>query len=54
MGSQYAVKFHTLALEFTWNNEDVVAGFYEQLSGHIKGEFAGHNLPSILDDLIKN
>lgn len=49
---QYAIRFRTLASELAWNNEALVATFWEGLAGRIKDELAGRDLPTTLDDLI--
>lgn len=49
---QYAIQFRTLASELAWNNEALVAAFWEGLAGRIKDELAGRDLPTVLDDLI--
>ncbi|XP_075200044.1 extracellular calcium-sensing receptor-like [Anomaloglossus baeobatrachus] len=52
MVGQYAIKFRTLSSKLGWNNEALVATFWEGLSGRIKEELAGRDIPSSLEDLI--
>lgn len=49
---QYAIQFRILASGLAWHNETLVATFREGLSGHIKDELAGRDLPISWDDLI--
>lgn len=48
---QYAIQFRTLASELAWNNEVLVATFWEGLAGRIKDELAGRDLPTSLKPL---
>ncbi|XP_069605071.1 uncharacterized protein [Ranitomeya imitator] len=49
---QYAIRFRTLASELQWTNEPLVGVFRRGLSGRVKDELAGRDLPETLDDLI--
>lgn len=49
---QYTIQFCTLVSELFWNNEDLVATFWEGLASCIKDELASCDLLSTLDDII--
>lgn len=49
---QYALHFRNLTAELSWNNEALVAAFYQGLPGGIKDELAGRSIPSGLDALV--
>ncbi|XP_075043756.1 uncharacterized protein LOC142103578 [Mixophyes fleayi] len=49
---QYAVQFRTLAAELRWNDEALIATFWQGLNERIKDDLASRDLPSTLDDII--
>jgi hypothetical protein len=50
--ADYAVEFHTLAAESTWNPEALFNTFLHRLSEEVKDELAARDLPMDLDSLI--
>ncbi|XP_075719847.1 protein unc-93 homolog A-like [Rhinoderma darwinii] len=48
----YASQFRTVAAELIWNNEALVATFWQFLFSNIKDELAARDLPSTLNKLI--
>lgn len=52
MVDQYAISFHILAPELNWNQEALIAIFWQGMADWVKDELAAHELPETLDALV--
>uniref|UniRef100_A0A803J4Y9 CCHC-type domain-containing protein n=1 Tax=Xenopus tropicalis TaxID=8364 RepID=A0A803J4Y9_XENTR len=50
--AEYAIDFRTLAAEVAWNNDALVAAFWQGLNEGIKDELAARDLPTQFEQLV--